>query len=82
MNFQHITDGTNRQTMHNIIDNAYCAVLIYEDDSNHYRMTATAIPGCEDNILHCLNMAYSRAQGMIEDYLDEPEPLEEKGGRA
>lgn len=80
MNFQHITDGTNRQTMHNIIDNAYCAVLIYGDDSNNIRMTATAIPGCEDDILECLSVAQARVQGMVEDYFDEPEPLEERGG--
>lgn len=80
MNFQHITDGTNRKIMHNIIDNTTCAVLIYQDDNFNYRMTAAAIAGSEDNVLNCLNVAYSRAQGMMGDYLDEPEPLEEEGG--
>lgn len=80
MNLQHISDGTNRQIMHNIIDNTTSAVLIYEDDNFNYCVAAAAIPGCEANILRCLNVASTRSQLMIQDFLDEPKPLEEKGG--
>lgn len=71
MNLQHITDGTNRSAMHNIVDNSYCAVLIYADENYNYKMTAATKPGAEDDILNCVAIAVSRMQGMIECQLDD-----------
>ena len=80
MNLQHITDGTNRSAMHNIVDKSYCVVLIYADENYNYKTTAATLPGAEDGILNCVAHAVSRMQGMIENQLDDPKDFNEKGG--